>query len=67
VSGEGAPNLATILATAAQIAEGMRFLHARDVVHGDLTGGARHISVHAWNPAGDLAASSPGLQQMVGL
>ena len=52
VSGDGAPNLATILATAAQVAEGMRFLHSQDVVHGDLTGGARATAMHARNPAG---------------
>ena len=39
MSGSGVPDLATILATAAEIAEGMRFLHERNVLHGDLTGG----------------------------
>lgn len=34
------PNLPLVLALAAQIAEGMAFLHARDVLHGDLCGGA---------------------------
>ena len=33
------PDMETILASARDIAEGMAFLHARDVVHGDLTGG----------------------------
>ena len=47
VGGSGAPNLATILATAAEVAEGMRFLHERNVLHGDLTGGAR-LQLLAW-------------------
>lgn len=52
-SGDGAPNLATILATAAQIADGMRFLHSRNVVHGDLAGGARAcIGTHGAKSAG---------------
>ena len=34
------PNLPLVLLLAAQIAEGMAFLHARDVLHGDLCGGA---------------------------
>ena len=34
------PNLPLVLSLAAQIAEGMAFLHARDVLHGDLCGGA---------------------------
>lgn len=38
-SADGAPNLATILAVAREIASGMAFLHERGVVHGDLTGG----------------------------
>ena len=33
------PDVETILASAQDIAEGMAFLHAQDVVHGDLTGG----------------------------
>lgn len=37
---EGGVNMAAVLATAAQVAAGMAFLHARAVVHGDLTGGA---------------------------
>ena len=32
--------MAAVLATARQVAAGMAFLHARAVVHGDLTGGA---------------------------
>lgn len=36
------PNLPLVLSLAAQIAEGMAFLHARDVLHGDLCGGAAH-------------------------
>ncbi len=37
--GSGIPDIAQILATALDIAQGVAFLHARDVVHGDLTGG----------------------------
>lgn len=37
---EGGVNMAAVLAAAAQVAAGMAFLHARAVVHGDLTGGA---------------------------
>ncbi|KAK9827953.1 hypothetical protein WJX81_000153 [Elliptochloris bilobata] len=36
---EGAVSMAAVLATAAEVAAGMAFLHARAVVHGDLTGG----------------------------
>ncbi|KAK9915620.1 hypothetical protein WJX75_001643 [Coccomyxa subellipsoidea] len=36
---DGVPCLATILAVALEIAQGMSFLHERNVVHGDLTGG----------------------------
>ncbi len=32
--------MAAVLATAAEVAAGMAFLHARAVVHSDLTGGA---------------------------
>lgn len=35
----GVPDIDIILAAAQDIAEGMAFLHSRDVVHGDLTGG----------------------------
>ena len=38
-SADGVPCMATILAVALEIASGMAFLHERDVVHGDLTGG----------------------------
>lgn len=38
--GSGVPYIDQILAVALDIAEGMAFLHAQDVVHGDLTGGA---------------------------
>ena len=37
--GSAIPNTETILATALDIAEGVAFLHAQGVVHGDLTGG----------------------------
>ncbi len=37
---EAPPNMPVILATAAEIAEAMAFLHAKGVMHGDLTGGA---------------------------
>ena len=34
------PNVALVISLGAQIAEGMAFLHSRDVMHGDLCGGA---------------------------
>jgi len=37
---KGKCNLAMVLATAAEIAAGMAFLHARGIIHGDLSGGA---------------------------
>lgn len=44
--GSGVPDYEAILAATLDIAEGMTFLHARDVVHGDLTGGASpHLPV----------------------
>lgn len=46
---DGVPCLATILAVALEIAQGMSFLHERNVVHGDLTGGGRPpCSPHLW-------------------
>ncbi|BDA44489.1 probable mitogen-activated protein kinase kinase kinase 11 at C-terminar half [Coccomyxa sp. Obi] len=36
---EAPPNMPVILATAAEIANAMAFLHAKGVMHGDLTGG----------------------------
>ena len=36
----GGPDLRAVLTTAAEIASGMAYLHAHDVVHGDLTGGS---------------------------
>ena len=38
-NGPRLPNMDAIYATGAEIAAGMAFLHARGVVHGDLTGG----------------------------
>lgn len=40
---EAPPNMPVILATAAEIADAMAFLHAKGVMHGDLTGGARFL------------------------
>jgi len=37
--GSSVSDTEAILAVALDVAEGMTFLHARDVVHGDLTGG----------------------------
>ena len=34
----GAPRMEAILRTALEVAEGMGYLHARGIVHGDLTG-----------------------------
>ena len=39
----GGLRMAAVLATAAEVAAGMAFLHARGVVHGDLTGGAPRV------------------------
>ncbi|KAK9834124.1 hypothetical protein WJX81_000060 [Elliptochloris bilobata] len=36
---DGAPNCARIMSAAADVAAGMAYLHARNVLHGDLTGG----------------------------
>ena len=54
---EGGVNMAAVLATAAQVAAGMAFLHARAVVHGDLTGGAPRCDEQA--PAHVLPGCSP--------
>lgn len=43
--GSGIPATKPILATALDIAEGVAFLHARGVVHGDLTGGKHMFSI----------------------
>lgn len=40
-STDGLANWATVLTTSAEIAAGMAFLHARGLVHGDLSGSAR--------------------------
>ena len=49
---DGQPNWATLLTTAAEIASGMAFLHARGVVHGDLSGGNILLTSCASNPHG---------------
>ncbi len=36
---DGPPNMATVLATAGEIASGMAHLHSRGIVHGDLSSG----------------------------
>mmetsp|Transcript_14760 Transcript_14760/g.44574 ORF Transcript_14760/g.44574 Transcript_14760/m.44574 type:complete len:866 (+) Transcript_14760:431-3028(+) len=33
------PNLAVVMATAIQLADALSYLHSRDIIHGDLTGG----------------------------
>jgi len=57
----GPPNLPLVLSLAAQIAEGMSFLHSRDVLHGDLCGGARPAPLRAAR-SGPVAvrAAAPG-------
>lgn len=39
------PNIAALLTTAAEIAAGMAFLHARGIIHGDLSGCARPFAI----------------------
>ena len=53
------PNIAALLTTAAEIAAGMAFLHARGIIHGDLSGCARPLLLFA-DPAQLLVASYGG-------
>jgi len=50
--GGGQPNWAMLLTTAAEIASGMEFLHARGLVHGDLSGGNILLASSAANAHG---------------
>lgn len=68
MTADGCPKMATVLAVAKEVAEGMAFLHAHDVVHGDLTGGMLngHICFHACQPLPDLSFQVPVSMQRLG-
>jgi hypothetical protein len=59
-AGGGRPNWAMLLATAAEIASGMEFLHGRGLVHGDLSGGNILLASSAANAHGFSAKVGRG-------
>jgi len=59
-AGGGQPNWAMLLATAAEIASGMEFLHGRGLVHGDLSGGNILLASSAANVHGFSAKVGRG-------
>ena len=61
LAGSGIPDTTRILATALDIAEGVAFLHARGVVHGDLTGGT--CTLIYMPPTSSQAEPNPSLIQ----
>ena len=65
---EGKPNMAAILNVAAQVADGMAFLHARGVAHGDLTGGNVLLASDPASPSGVTAKIADfGLARSLGV
>jgi serine/threonine protein kinase len=62
---EGTPNVAAILATASQIADGMAYLHERGIIHGDLAGGNVLLTSDETSPHG-FCAKVGGRQEKAG-
>ena len=66
VAPDGPPNFSTILASAAELAAGMAYLHSQGMVHGDLSSGAArpcmHASQRSAEPCLRLHVHDPGLR-----